>query len=142
MNVRQEALSELVARRIDDLGISQVDYAIRMGVERSVLHNVLTGKSVLPKEPFRRKLASDLGISVLDIFVMAGELLPEDIQPITGAMPHGRAAAMCALVRQVDWQHRPDQYEDLTHQLSRWVAKDAARQATPPPPDPEPEPAG
>lgn len=92
MNVRQEALSELVARRIDDLGISQVDYAIRMGVERSVLHNVLTGKSVLPKEPFRRKLASDLGISVLDIFVMAGELLPEDIQPITGAMPHGRAA--------------------------------------------------
>lgn len=46
MNARPESLAELVAQRIATLGVSQVDYAIRMGVERSVLHNVLSGKSL------------------------------------------------------------------------------------------------
>lgn len=141
MTARPESLAELVAQRIATLGVSQVDYAIRMGVERSVLHNVLSGKSLLPKEPFRRKLASDLGITVLDIFVLAGELQPDDIRVVTDARSSGPSEAMCALVRQVDWERRPDQYDDLTHQLSRWVARDAAPQAAPQPPAPASQPA-
>ena len=73
MNRRDATLSDLVQQRIETLGIKQTEYADSIGVQRSTLHQVITGKSRLPKEPFRRLLAEDLGISVLDIFVMAGE---------------------------------------------------------------------
>lgn len=129
-------LSELVAQRIETLGISQTAYATRMGVERSVLHNVLSGKAKLPKEPFRRALAQDLGISVLEIFVMAGELNGTDIAPAVATRQPARVEAMCSLVMEIDWDSRPEQYDDLTRQMHRWAERDKARRAASAPPGP------
>lgn len=133
MNRRDSTLSDLVQQRIETLGIKQTEYADSIGVQRSTLHQVITGKSRLPKDPFRRLLAEDLGISVLDIFVMAGELRPEDVAPVAPTLP-ARTEALVSLARQVDWDHRPDQYIDLTRQLNRWVMNDRARQAAESPP--------
>lgn len=140
MDVRTETtLSDLIAQRLATLGITQVDYATRLGVERSVLHNILSGKAKLPKEPFRRRLAADLGITVLDIFLMAGELRPEDIPGAVGTTVRpDRSAALCRLVDQVDWSHG-DRYEDVTGLLDAMRRRDRARKATPAPHPPSGE---
>ena len=119
----------MVAGRIATLGISQADYATKMGVERSVLHNVLSGKAKLPREPFRRRLADDLGISVLEIFQKAGELTKADIEPVVRARRSPRVESLCSLVEQIDWDWRPEQYDDLTMQLNRWAERDKVRRA-------------
>lgn len=128
MNTRAGTqLGELVAQRIATLGITQADYAARMGVERNTLHNILSGKATLPKEPFRRLLAADLGITVLDIFLMAGELQPEDIPgAVDTTVRPDRAAALCRLVDQVDWSVG-DRYADMTLLLDGWHQRDLTR---------------
>jgi len=137
MNTRTETtLAELVTQRIATLGTSQVGYATRMGVERSVLHNILSGKSKLPKEPFRRHLAEDLGITVLDIFLMAGELQPEDIPgAVDATVRPDRVAALCRMVASVDWAFG-DRYEHMTETLQGMQDRDRARQAAPAPDPP------
>lgn len=78
-------LGRLIERRIEELGISQRAYAARMGMSPSNLNGLLKGKIALPQPDTRRRLAKDLGISHLDLLVMAGELWSDEI-PEPGAI--------------------------------------------------------
>lgn len=91
-------LSGLVRARIKKLGISQRAYATKVGLSSSHLNSLIKGRITLPRPDVRRRLAEDLGLTHLDLLVMAGEIMPWEI-PAEGAMrepfpkgtPHAKA---------------------------------------------------
>ena len=59
---------------------TQGDFAITAGINRAHLSQIESGKIALPNADLRRKLASALGVSHVDILVAAGELEPEEVE--------------------------------------------------------------
>jgi transcriptional regulator with XRE-family HTH domain len=57
-----EELRDVIAARIDALGITQAEYARRLDISPAYLNQILKGKIDLPRGEIRRRLADDLGI--------------------------------------------------------------------------------
>jgi hypothetical protein len=87
--MERQTLSDLVRARVaewEQQGGSKASYARHINVSPSHLQLMLKpGGVAIPQPKARRALADDLGIRVVDFFVMAGELRPEDI-PVEGAV--------------------------------------------------------
>src|SRR5690348_15797679 len=81
----QDVLADLILQRVKELGISQRAYADRMGLSPSHMNGLVHGKIQLPRPELRRRLARDLGLSHLDLLVMAGEINADEI-PREGAI--------------------------------------------------------
>lgn len=80
----QNSLATLILNRVKELGISQRAYADRMGLSASHMNGLVHGKIQLPRPELRRRLAHDLGLTHLDLLVMAGEINADEI-PVEGA---------------------------------------------------------
>ena len=67
--------------RREGLGITQADVAERMGpdVETNYVTKVETGRIKRPPAEMRRRLASALGVSHVDLLVAAGELADDEV---------------------------------------------------------------
>lgn len=120
----RDTLRDLISARIDELGVPQAEYARRVGISAAHLNQILKGKIDLPRGDVRRRLADDLGITVLDMLVLAGELAPEDIPSQHAnslATPQSR---LCARLRSIRLD-RDNRYETLQGILRLWADQDA-----------------
>lgn len=59
---------------------TQGELAERAGINRAHLSQIESGKIALPNADLRRKLATALGVSHLELLVVAGEIEPEEVQ--------------------------------------------------------------
>lgn len=129
MEVPRPTLRDLVVSRISEVTAgNKAAYARRLGVTPQVLNDVVkVGGSLIPKRPFRDELAADLGISVLEIFLMAGEIEDSDIPGRPEGVPvtPSRAASLCHQVRKIDWDRVAEEsprYVHLAEELD-WLAE-------------------
>ncbi len=73
-------LGDFVRERRIGLGWSQAVIARRAQIPRSYLSNIEHGRSGLPSVDYRRRLASALGLTQLDLLLAAGEVTREEIR--------------------------------------------------------------
>jgi transcriptional regulator with XRE-family HTH domain len=101
-----ETLAQALKRRIEETGISQRRFAERVGLSSSHMNSLVSGKIGLPQPEVRRRLARELGISHVDLLVMAGELRPDEVDAagVQGVVPESPAeAALLPVIRSFDW---------------------------------------
>lgn len=128
MGTSDDTLGYLVLRRIQEVTAgNKAAYGRRFGISSQVVDNLVTGAVKLPKRPLRDELAADLGISVLEIFRMAGDIEASDIpgrkadEPVTPS----RTASLCHQVRKIDWDRVAEEsprYVHLVEELD-WLAQ-------------------
>jgi transcriptional regulator with XRE-family HTH domain len=79
-------LGAYVARRREQLGLTQQELAERVGVRRDTIAQIET-RTKLPGADVRRRLAAALGVRHVDLLIAAGELSPEEIAGTPGRWP-------------------------------------------------------
>ena len=77
-----ESLPALIKHRIETAyGGSQAAFARSIGATQQTVSAWINGKVSLPQADARRRLARELGISHVQLFVLAGELTEEEAGP-------------------------------------------------------------
>ena len=93
---------------LDRTGLSQTELATRAGVPRVTINRLVKEKTALPDADTRRKLASAMGVSHLDIIVAAGEIEPEEVASAGAEGVVERSAAppeIHDVLRNLDWSN-------------------------------------
>lgn len=81
-SMKGQTLADLVRQRVDSVyGGNQRAFAKATKMTPQAVYALYHGKVTLPQLQTRRALMRELGVSHLDLFVMAGELSPEEIDP-------------------------------------------------------------
>lgn len=84
--MNERTLAQLIGDRIATAyGGQQAPFARAVGVSTQTVNNWVHGKVALPQVDARRRLARELGVRHVELFVLAGELEPDEIGP--GAPP-------------------------------------------------------
>jgi len=84
-------------------GWTQEDLAARAGVTQPTLSDIERGKNILSSPDIRRRLATALGVSHLDLLVAAGELTPAEAgQGTTPTAERPEVEALCTALRRVE----------------------------------------
>lgn len=81
MTTMDTGIGAFISRRRDELGLTQTALAERVGLKRSHLSLIESGKIALPSADVRRRIAAELGVRHVDLLVIAGELAPDEIDP-------------------------------------------------------------
>ena len=78
--MNDRTLAQRIQDRIDTAysGV-QADFARALGVSTSTVNAWLKGRIALPQLEIRRRLANELGVRHVELFVLAGELDPSEI---------------------------------------------------------------
>lgn len=104
MNV---TLAQLVRQRIDTaFGGNKAAFARAIGVSPQTTGQLVSGQTTLPTVEVRRRLARELGISHIQIFIMAGELDESEVREagVEGVVEEGPRAHLHAVIDQYEWE--------------------------------------
>lgn len=107
LGMKNETLAHLVRQRIDHAyGENQAAFARKMKVSPQAVTAIVKGHVTSPQADFRRRLAEELTIPLIQIFVMAGEIEEGDLVAagVTGAPPEGPASHLHAIIGQYEWE--------------------------------------
>ena len=136
MDSSDDTLGDLVLRRVQEVTAgNKAAYGRRFGISPQMVDNLVSGTVKLPKRPLRDELAADLGISVLEIFRMAGDIEYSDIpgrdpeKPVTP----DKARSLCNQLRRIDWDRVADEgqrYAHLVEDLETLAERYPAQQET------------
>lgn len=99
-------LAQYVTDRRQALGMNQTELATRAGVERTLINRIESGTTKLPSPDKRRRIATGLGVSHLELLVAAGELTEEEARFRHGGghMIDGNVEEhLLPLIQVIDW---------------------------------------
>ena len=113
MPVMANQLGARLREHREATGLSVRKAAEMLGLSIGYLSQLETGKITWPNADVRRRIASWLGVSHLEVILLTGELTPDEIttagmQGVTEADPNDARPALYALIDQVNWYGRPD----------------------------------
>lgn len=133
-----DGIGAFVRRKRIELGYTQTELAQVMGMTRSHLSVIESGKIALPQAAVRRTLAKTLGVSHLDLLIEAGELLPEEIAlaGAEGVVQHGEhdpRERQVERLRQLPWRR---EFEATLDQFLELWEFQAAQESKPTKPQP------
>lgn len=94
-------IGQFIIRRRDELNLTQTALAEMVGLKRSHLSLIESGKIALPGAGVRREIARVLGVRHVDLLVIAGELSEDEIDPRRQPVYSDNRLQMIA----DDWQH-------------------------------------
>lgn len=77
-------LSSYIRDKRNHLGWTQAVLADHAGVSRDLIAQIESGKSKFPQPENRRRLATALGVSHLDLLVAAGEITAAELGSVAG----------------------------------------------------------
>lgn len=101
--------------------MSQAELARRSGVPVSTINRIETGVTKLPTPEYRRKLASALGVSHLELLVQAGEITQEELGSEAGAVERNPDDPREQLIDMMRQTPMPDAYvRSLVKMLESW----------------------
>lgn len=103
----ERSLANLIKERIESaFGGNQAAFARAVGMKTGTLNTIVQGRVTLPQADLRRRLAAELGIPHVLFFVMAGELLDEELTEagVQGVVEEGPKAHLHVIVDQYDWK--------------------------------------
>lgn len=86
-------LAEMLANRIRETGESQAAFARRLEVSPQTLGQILKGDIKVPTAAVRRRLATELRISHVDLLAVLGEITPEEAGTSPPIFPPGTLEA-------------------------------------------------
>jgi len=75
-------LGDFVREKREALGLTQTELSARAKIQRTTVNRIETGTTQLPSADIRRRLATALGVSHLDILVEAQEITRDEIEPL------------------------------------------------------------
>ena len=91
VTMNRRTLTDLVTDRIATAyGGNQAAFARAVGISVQAVNNWVKGKVTLPRIDARRRLAAELGIRHVDLFVLAGELEEAEVGPEPEVTPAAR----------------------------------------------------
>jgi len=101
-------LSEMVKAHLADKHTSQAELARELGVSSSYMSQIVKGRITWPIAETRRRLATTLGVSHLDIVIAAGEITEDEVVAagMVGVVeedPDGPLAQIAEAARQINW---------------------------------------
>lgn len=108
-------------------GISQTALAAHVGLSRSHMGQIESGKIGLPSADIRRRLAKALGVSHVDLLIAAGELTEDEVGPLVGVVepnPDDPREQLIATIRASAMP--PDYARFLADMIAGWTAGQAA----------------
>ena len=106
-------------------GISQTALADAVGLSRSHMGQIESGKIGLPNAEIRRRLAAALGVSHLDLLVAAGEISQAELGTVAGIVeqdPTDPRLELVQLVKQI--RLTEDRTDGLRALLRGWLERD------------------
>lgn len=112
----------------DQKGISQTALAESVGLSRSHMGQIESGKIALPNADIRRRLATALGVSHLDLLVAAGEITQAELGTVAGIVeqdPTDPRLELVALVKRI--RLTEDRTDGLRALLRGWLERDMER---------------
>jgi len=105
--------------------LKQSDLARRSGIPATTINRIETGVTQLPSADIRRKLATALGVSHLDLLVAAGEITQEELGTVAGIVeqdPTDPRLELVALVKRI--RLNQDREAGLRALLRGWLEAD------------------
>lgn len=96
------SLPDLIRGRIQELKMTDAQYARHIGLTRQTMSSILRGVTALPEIETRRRLAADIGVHHVDLLVSAGELsLEEAAEGPTKGVPTVASDPVAVIVRRI-----------------------------------------
>lgn len=82
LKAMNETLGEMIVRLRTARGWTQEELAARSGLKQPTVADIERGRSKLPGPEIRRGIADALGVRHLDLLIAAGQLTPNEIEPL------------------------------------------------------------
>ena len=119
-----KGIGAFVREKRNDLGWTQATLADRAGVERARIAQIEGGRVTLPGAEHRRRIATALGVSHLELLIAAGEITEAEVTQ-AGAVgviehdPDDPTDDLVQMVRAINWRAQPEWAEGLKALMGR-----------------------